>query len=44
MFGFAAYQYLMRSVGDVMTPLYIVLLTVLLNLIFDPLFITSIST
>lgn len=39
MFGFFVFQSLMRGVGDVRTPLYIVLVTVLLNLILDPLFI-----
>ena len=39
MFGFFMYQSLMRGVGDVRTPLYIVFSTVLLNLILDPLFI-----
>lgn len=39
LFIFAVYQSLMRGVGDVKTPLYIVLFTVLLNLILDPLFI-----
>lgn len=39
MFGFFVYQSLMRGVGDVKTPLYIVFGTVLLNMILDPLFI-----
>ncbi|MBN2307015.1 MATE family efflux transporter [Candidatus Peregrinibacteria bacterium] len=39
MFTFFVYQSLMRGVGDVKTPLYIVLTTVLLNLVLDPLFI-----
>lgn len=39
MFAYFVYQSLMRGVGDVKTPMYIVLGTVLLNLIFDPLFI-----
>lgn len=38
-FGFFVYQALMRAVGDVKTPIYIVLATVILNLIIDPLFI-----
>ncbi len=38
-FTFMVFQSLMRGVGDVKTPLYIVLGTVLLNLILDPLFI-----
>jgi putative MATE family efflux protein len=39
MFGFGVYQALMRGVGDVKTPLILVLGTVLLNLVLDPLFI-----
>jgi putative MATE family efflux protein len=39
MFTYMVFQSLMRGVGDVKTPMYIVLGTVLLNLIFDPLFI-----
>lgn len=39
MFGFFVFQSLMRGVGDVKTPLFIVFGTVLLNLILDPLFI-----
>ena len=39
MFGFFVYQSLMRGIGDVKTPAMIVLGTVILNLIFDPLFI-----
>lgn len=39
MFGYFVYQSLMRGVGDVKTPMYIVLATVLLNLVLDPLFI-----
>lgn len=38
-FGFFAFQALLRSVGDVKTPIYIVLTTVILNAILDPLFI-----
>ncbi|MFH1284516.1 MAG: MATE family efflux transporter, partial [Candidatus Peregrinibacteria bacterium] len=38
-FGFFVYQSLMRGVGNVKTPLLIVLGTVLLNLLLDPLFI-----
>ena len=38
-FTFMVFQSLMRGVGDVKTPLFIVLGTVFLNLIFDPLFI-----
>ncbi len=39
MFTYMVFQSLMRSVGDVKTPVYIVLGTVLLNLVLDPLFI-----
>jgi len=39
MFGYFVYQSLMRGVGDVKTPMYIVLVTVLMNLVLDPLFI-----
>jgi putative MATE family efflux protein len=39
MFGFFVFQSLMRGVGDVKTPLYIVFATVVLNLFLDPLFI-----
>ncbi|MCK4730290.1 MAG: MATE family efflux transporter [Candidatus Aenigmarchaeota archaeon] len=39
MFTYMVFQSLMRGVGDVKTPLYIVFGTVLLNLILDPLFI-----
>ncbi len=39
MFTYLVFQSLMRGVGDVKTPLYIVFGTVLLNLILDPLFI-----
>jgi len=39
MFTFMVFQSLMRGVGDVKTPAFIVLGTVLLNLILDPLFI-----
>jgi len=39
MFTYMVFQSLMRGVGDVKTPVYIVLGTVLLNLILDPLFI-----
>lgn len=38
-FGFFVYQSLVRGVGDVKTPIYIISGTVLLNLILDPLFI-----
>jgi len=38
-FTYMVFQSLMHGVGDVKTPVYIVLGTVLLNLIFDPLFI-----
>jgi putative MATE family efflux protein len=39
MFNFMVFQSLMRGVGDVKTPMYIILGTVLLNLIIDPMFI-----
>ncbi len=39
MFVYMVYQSLMRGIGDVKTPLYIVSGTVLLNLILDPLLI-----
>ena len=38
-FGFAMFQSLMRGVGDVKLPLYIVTGTVLLNVVLDPLLI-----
>jgi len=38
-FLFLVFQSLLRSIGDVRTPLLIVLLTVLLNFVLDPLFI-----
>lgn len=39
MFIFMVFQSMMRSIGEVKLPFYIVLSTVLLNLILDPLFI-----
>lgn len=39
MFGYFMYQSIMRGLGEVRVPLYIVSGTVLLNLILDPLFI-----
>ncbi|SDF32786.1 putative efflux protein, MATE family [Methanolobus vulcani] len=39
MFAYFVFQSLMRGVGDVKTPMYLVFVTVLLNLVFDPLFI-----
>ena len=39
MFLFMVFQSLMRSIGEVKLPFYIVLSTVLLNLVLDPLFI-----
>jgi len=39
LFVYFAFQSLMRGVGDVKIPMYIVLGTVLLNLVLDPLFI-----
>jgi len=38
-FGFAMFQAVMRGIGQVTMPLYIVLGTVLLNVVLDPLFI-----
>ncbi|GAB3650374.1 MATE family efflux transporter [Echinicola sediminis] len=39
LFIFFVFQSLMRGIGNVMLPVYVVLVTVLLNLILDPLFI-----
>lgn len=39
LFMFFVFQSLMRGIGDVMLPMYVVLITVLLNLVLDPLFI-----
>ncbi len=39
LFLFFIFQSLMRGIGNVMLPVYIVLFTVLLNLVLDPLFI-----
>ncbi len=39
LFMFYVFQSLMRGIGNVLLPMYIVLVTVLLNLILDPLFI-----
>lgn len=39
LFMFFAFQSLMRGIGNVMLPVYIVLITVFLNLVLDPLFI-----
>ncbi len=39
LFIFSVFQSLMRSIGEVKLPFYIVLSTVLLNLVLDPLFI-----
>lgn len=39
LFGYFVFQSLLRGFGDAKTPLYIVLLTVILNAILDPLFI-----
>lgn len=38
-FGFFMYQSIMRGIGEVRVPVYIVLSTVFLNLLLDPLFI-----
>lgn len=39
LFGYFAFQALMRGVGDVKTPIYIALVTVVLNFFLDPLLI-----
>lgn len=39
LFGFFVFQSLLRGVGDVRTPLYVVIGTVVLNIFLDPLFI-----
>lgn len=39
LFMFFVYQSLMRGIGNVVVPMYVVLATVLLNLVLDPLFI-----
>ena len=39
LFLFFGFQSLMRGIGNVMLPVYVVLFTVLLNLVLDPLFI-----
>lgn len=39
LFMFFVFQSLMRGIGNVMLPVYVVLVTVLLNLVLDPLFI-----
>lgn len=39
LFAFAIYQSIVRGIGEVKAPLYIVFATVLLNLVLDPLFI-----
>src|SRR5690625_7116168 len=39
MFIFFAFQSLMRGIGNVMLPMYVILFTVFLNLVLDPLFI-----
>jgi len=39
MFAFIVFQSLMRGIGDVKTPMYIIFGTVILNLLLDPLFI-----
>jgi putative MATE family efflux protein len=43
LFMFFSFQSLMRGIGNVMLPVYIVLFTVFLNLILDPLFIYGFS-
>lgn len=39
LFGFFMFQSTMRGIGEVKTPMYVVLSTVLLNFVLDPLFI-----
>lgn len=39
LFSYVVFQSLMRGIGEVKTPLYVVLFTVILNIILDPLFI-----
>jgi putative MATE family efflux protein len=39
LFGYFVFQSLLRGFGDAKTPMYIVLLTVILNAVLDPLFI-----
>jgi len=39
LFMFFVFQSLMRGIGDVLLPMYVVLITVILNLVLDPLFI-----
>ncbi len=39
LFLFFVFQSLMRGIGNVMLPVYVILVTVLLNLVLDPLFI-----
>ena len=39
LFMFFVFQSLMRGIGDVLLPMFVVLITVLLNLILDPVFI-----
>ncbi len=41
MFGFFMFQSLMRGIGEVNTPMFIVFCTVMLNLVLDPLFING---
>lgn len=38
-FGFFVFESLMRGLGEAKTPMYIVLLTVVINMVLDPLFI-----
>jgi putative MATE family efflux protein len=42
-FGFMVYQSLSRAAGDAKTPVYIILVSVILNLILDPFFIFGYS-
>lgn len=38
-FGFSAFQALLRGIGNVKTPMYVILIAVIFNFILDPLFI-----
>ncbi|MEX0771631.1 MAG: MATE family efflux transporter [Balneolales bacterium] len=44
LFMFFVFQSLMRGIGNVMLPMYVILVTVFLNLVLDPLFIYGYET
>ncbi|MEX1137162.1 MAG: MATE family efflux transporter [Balneolales bacterium] len=44
LFMFFVFQSLMRGIGNVMLPMYVILVTVFLNLVLDPLFIYGYGT